>query len=422
MARPAIGSTSIEASAPAPITDPFDFNTARPQSASFDYYQYLIENGAPEGERSEKFQEIVWHLSAQGRTIKEIVALLEQHPNGIAKKYRGRLNTEVGRSYQKWQSARQAAAQGAGATVGRPWPQIQIKAGELPRVVHEAEDALILLGREIYQRGGLIVRPVRDPSIQDDQSWQLIPMTRPYLVETLCCAAQFSQFDRRAKKWTVVDAPDKVADSYLNRRGRWKLPTLTGIVNTPFLRRDGSVCETPGYDLASELLFKADQQSFPPIPQSPSKADVIAALEKLEQLIESFPFVTAADRSVALSALLTILDRRSMATAPLHAFTSPMAGTGKSLLVDVAAILATGRTMPVIAQGHSEEELEKRLGAALLAGDTAISLDNCDHTLESAFLCQVLTQPKLTEVAERSAGGRPRRRRYRGQAMAADTD
>jgi putative DNA primase/helicase len=51
--------------------------------------------------------------------------------------------------------------------------------------------------------------------------------------------------------------------------------------------------------------------------------------------------------------------------------------------------------MPVIAQGRSEEELEKRLGAALLAGDTAISLDNCDHVLESAFLCQVLTQPRL---------------------------
>jgi hypothetical protein len=84
-----------------------------------------------------------------------------------------------------------------------------------------------------------------------------------------------------------------------------------------------------------------------------------------------------------------------MATAPLHAFTSPMAGTGKSLLVDLCAILATGRRMPVIAQGRSEEELEKRLGAALLAGDTAISLDNCDHVLESAFLCQVLTQSKL---------------------------
>jgi primase-polymerase (primpol)-like protein len=34
----------------------FDFNTAGPQK---DYYRDLIENGAPEGERSEKFQEVV---------------------------------------------------------------------------------------------------------------------------------------------------------------------------------------------------------------------------------------------------------------------------------------------------------------------------------------------------------------------------
>ena len=98
---------------------------------------------------------------------------------------------------------------------------------------------------------------------------------------------------------------------------------------------------------------------------------------------------------MALSAILTILDRRSMTAAPLHAFTSPTAGTGKSLLVDVAAMLATRQPMPVISQGRTEEELEKRLGAALLAGDTAIALDNCEHPLESSFLCQALTQQKL---------------------------
>jgi hypothetical protein len=387
-----------QCNAPPPNTDPFDFNTARPQGPSFDYYQHLIENGAPEGERSEKFQEVVWHLAAAGWTVEQIVDALSKHPNGIGLKYATRLLAEVSRSYTKWQGARQTAAMGAGATPGRPWPQIQIKPGELPRVVNEAEDALLLLGREIYQRGGLVVRPVLksvQSAVGEIEAWQLIEMTRPHLVETLCCAAQFSQFDRRARKWTTVDAPDKVADSYLNRRGRWKLPRLAGIVSTPFLRRDGSVCQTPGYDVTSELLFKVGQQSFPPIPQFPSPADAIGALGLLEQLIDSFPFVTAADRSVALSALLTILDRRSMATAPLHGFSSPTAGTGKSLLVDLAAILATGRAMPVIAQGRSEEELEKRLGAALLAGDTAISLDNCDHTLESAFLCQVLTQPVL---------------------------
>src|SRR5215831_13656217 len=135
---------------------------------------------------------------------------------------------------------------------------------------------------------------------------------------------------------------------------------------------------------------------FPPVPQFPDKSEAAAALGELEQLISTFPFADEKlDRSVALSAILTTLDRRVMHAAPMHAFTSPTAGTGKSLLVDLASILATGRPMPVISQGRTEEELEKRLGASLLAGDTAISLDNCDRPLESVFLCQVLTQPQL---------------------------
>jgi hypothetical protein len=382
---------------PVPGANVFDFNTAGAQT---DYYRDIIENGAPEGERSEKFQEVVWYLASIGWTIEQIVEELAKYPNGIGFKYSNRLLAEVTRSFGKWQSHRRASAMGAGvAPLNTPWPQIRIKPGEIPRVVSEAEDALLLLSREIYQRGGLVVRPVlttfKTSKQQDIQGWQLVPLTRPYLVDTLTCAAQFTTYNGRSKKWTTIDAPDKVAEIYLSRRGRWKLPVLTGIIHTPFLRTDGSICETPGYDRRSGLLFKPDNGIFPPIPQQPDKADAIAALNVLEQLIRTFPFVADADRSVALSALLTILDRRSMTAAPMHAFTSPTAGTGKSLLVDLCAMLATGRPMPVISQGRSDEELEKRIGAALLAGDTAISLDNCDRTVEGVFLCQVLTQAQL---------------------------
>jgi hypothetical protein len=44
---------------------------------------------------------------------------------------------------------------------------------------------------------------------------------------------------------------------------------------------------------------------------------------------------------------LLVTQRRSLPTAPLHAFTSPAAGTGKSLLVDIFAMLATGRLSAV---------------------------------------------------------------------------
>ena len=87
--------------------------------------------------------------------------------------------------------------------------------------------------------------------------------------------------------------------------------------------------------------------------------------------------------------------RRAMATAPLHAFTAPVQGSGKSLLVDIVAMLVVGQPAPVIAQGRTEEELEKRLGAALLSGDAIISIDNCEHPLQSVFLCQALTQQRL---------------------------
>ena len=174
------------------------------------------------------------------------------------------------------------------APAATPWPQIKIIPGELPRIVNEAEDALLLLGREIYQRGGMVVRPVLNKSLKasDDrktESWQLIPMTRPHLVEVLCCAAQFLRYDKRAQKFMAVDAPDKVAETYLNRQGRWKLPLLAGVVNTPFLRVDGSICETAGYDPESHLLFKPEDQIFPPVPQYPSKADAEVALRAATQ-------------------------------------------------------------------------------------------------------------------------------------------
>ena len=70
-------------------------------------------------------------------------------------------------------------------------------------------------------------------------------------------------------------------------------------------------------------------------------------------------------------------------------------GSGKSKLVDIASMIATGHEAPVISQGRTEEEMEKRLGAALIAGDTLISFDNCEQPLGGELLCQALTQPVL---------------------------
>ena len=281
-------------------------------------------------------------------------------------------------------------------------PTIRLIAGELPNIVDQAEhallDALLVGSVEFYQRGDLVVRPVRSKlKAADDRQtfgWRVVPVDRAHLAETLTKIANFERMDKRAKAFVAADCPNRVAETYLARIGSWRLPVLSGIVGAPFIRFDGTICSQAGYDADSGLLLRPDQ-SFPATPTNPTKADAYEALTYLGALIEEFPFVSETDRAVALSAILTVFDRWSLATAPLHTFTSPVAGTGKSLLVDLASMLATGQLAPVISQGRTEEELEKRLGAALIAGDLLVSIDNCEHALTGSFLCQALTQQRL---------------------------
>jgi hypothetical protein len=211
-------------------SDGFDFNNNAGGLNARDY-ERLIRNGAPEGERSEPFQSVVWHLAGQGWTVEAITDELAKYPNGIGAKYADRLFEEVTRSYDKWRTHKRQATGCDEETAGMPWPQIYVVAGELPRVVNEAETALLGLKREIYQRGGRIVRPVLNRLAASDdretQGWQLVPVSRPYLVEMLTRAARFLKHDRRAKGAIPTDAPDKVAETYLARHGTWNLPLLT---------------------------------------------------------------------------------------------------------------------------------------------------------------------------------------------------
>jgi hypothetical protein len=279
-------------------------------------------------------------------------------------------------------------------------PRIRLTDGELPRIVDEAEAALVASKQPAFQHGELLVRPIRSKlKAANDRyvfCWRLNPLKKAALIELFTRAARFEKLNVRSGGYVAKNCPDLVAEVYLSRTGQWRVPTLLGVVTAPFLRPDGTLCERPGYDQASSILFHPGRQVFGPIAVAPTRDDAREALKYLDEtLLEEFPFVGKVDRAVALSLLLSVLDRRAMATAPLHGFTSPAAGTGKGLLVNLGSILATGDRAPVISMGQSEEEFEKRLGASLIASDQIITLDNIDRELKSSLLCQALTEQRL---------------------------
>jgi putative DNA primase/helicase len=88
--------------------------------------------------------------------------------------------------------------------------------------------------------------------------------------------------------------------------------------------------------------------------------------------------------------------RASLDAAPMHATTAPQAGSGKSYVFDISAAISLGQLCPVIAAGKSEDEMEKRLGAALMAGQPIISIDNVNGGLGGEMLCQAIERPLIT--------------------------
>jgi len=281
-------------------------------------------------------------------------------------------------------------------------PVIQLAGGKLPQIVDQAEAALIAGNPDFYRYGGQLVRPIVEEVPAADMTrtlvHRLLPVTRAHLIDRFTMAAQWQRYDRRARDWVDVDCPDQVAETFLAREGQWRLPALIGIINTPVLRADGTLIDRPGYDARTGLLYRSDGEIFDAIPDRPTRDDAERALRLLEDLISTFPFVDAADRSVALSAILSSLDRRSVDAAPMHAFSAPVAGSGKTMLVDLCSIITTGRKAPVIDQSKDDLEFDKRVVAALLRGGAIVAIDNVDRPLDSALLCQALTSAGVMQL------------------------
>lgn len=299
-------------------------------------------------------------------------------------------------------------ADGGGAAGVASGP-IFVVAGEVHRAVDQAIRVLSNPAIGLFSRGGELVRAVvhdvptgmlavakaGENVRRPFGSITLSPITDIALVEVLTRHARFRRWDARASGFVDCNCPLEVARMILAGRGHgWTMPPLRAIISAPTLRHDGTVIGEPGYDAETGLLL-VGERLWRHTPDSPSKRDALDALDVLGEPLTGFPFVDNADRTAALALLITSVLRPSLRTAPMFAVTAPAAGTGKSLLVDVAAILATGRKAAVVTPTPDEAELEKRIGAAALAGDQVLSIDNVTHILRSDQLCQMLTQDEV---------------------------
>jgi hypothetical protein len=290
---------------------------------------------------------------------------------------------------------------------------IEIRAGELPRLVREAEDALIEYnaaieyGAGIYQRAGQLVRIVQLEKDTEKHGIRrsagsviIVPLNREYLKLALARAADWSCWDSRKKKLRPCDPPGVVANLLLSASGEWRLPLLTGTVAAPTLRPDGSLLDAPGYDRASGLYATFDSKAFPDVNRRPTREEAIAALAVLRELFEECAFASGSDSAhaaVAIAALISSVVRPALPTAPAVGLSAHKMGSGKTTTAKAIAQVCTGRDPPVLAYSDDEAEFRKCLLAILIAGDSCVLIDNVTTPVDSAAFCAAITSPEYSD-------------------------
>lgn len=146
---------------------------------------------------------------------------------------------------------------------------------------------------------------------------------------------------------------------------------------------------------------------FPKIPENPTKEEAKAALAVLKELFAEFPFVKiiedfdekSSSLSVALSAVLTGLIRRSLRAAPLHGLDASEVGSGKGLAANSVSIIVTGHEAPMMNFATNDTEFRKALFAALLENHAVICFDNvaAGRPLEGETLCTALAETTMED-------------------------
>jgi hypothetical protein len=249
----------------------------------------------------------------------------------------------------------------------------------------------------IYQRGSNLVHVVREPEQNIDGitrpagTPRIVKLPTALVTERLSSVARFVAWDARKKQYAPKNPTNRCAAA-VAARGQWPgIRRLDGVVDAPVLRPDGTILIQPGYDAATGLIYEPTVE-VPKIPNDLFIEDVHEARDLLLEVVEDFPFAKPEHKATWLAALLTPLARHAFdGPAPLFLVDSNVRGSGKGLLVDVTALIVTGRTMPVMSCPRDDEEFRKRITAVALEGDSLVSIDNIAVALGCASLDTALT-------------------------------
>ncbi len=276
-------------------------------------------------------------------------------------------------------------------------PEIILSGSQLDDTADEAVAAVRSANAppHLFVRSGQLVRIRRDEAERP----MVDGLGSVDLLDLMAAAARWRKRVKTETGFQLAAAhPTRgLADVVLARIKRTPdaLPPLVSVVESPVFRADGTIVARRGYEPITRTFYApATSFELAAIPERPTPGELAGAVQGVAELLQDFAFATEADRATAWAALLSATLRFLIdGCVPLTLIDAPTQGTGKSLLANLIATVASGRAggmMP--APGDRDDaEWRKRITAVLSAGHALAVIDNVEHPLGSPSLASVLT-------------------------------
>jgi hypothetical protein len=280
-----------------------------------------------------------------------------------------------------------------------------VESGKTHDAAYKGIEVLATLNCGVYQQQGRLVRiqayqtsagkkKTKDRVHRADGALILSQVDETYLVQVLSQKHAWEKYSSSERKNRPIDFPEKAARfilcDFIGKKED-QIPYLTGVICSPTIRTDGTLLQESGYDEESGFYIDPCGTTFPYIHERPTRDDAIQALGLLKDLLKDFPFDSSVSRSVAIAELMTGVVRRSLDFAPPFINDASTRSSGKTLLAYLVGYIATGKPPAMLMPTPDIAEMEKRYGAALMAGDPIICIDNVTHTMDDPCLCVITT-------------------------------
>jgi hypothetical protein len=247
----------------------------------------------------------------------------------------------------------------------------------------DALDEAVAADPRTFTIGGqLVILRLPDQKTPEFENWSgNLPGTTPALPPDIIERAEKLTWmgpagGKGGPRQKRIHPPRAFCGDYITqRRGRYRARPLLGVARVPFMSDDGNTRTEVGYDPQTRIFH--DSLPSLKIPPSPSLRDAKRALQRLMKPFEHYTFEDPQTGPVlVLAAILTVLERPFMNTAPMFVVKGAQAGTGKGQMVRAIGYLALDTPPPFMAWGHDDDEFKKRLDAMLFASPAMLVMDN----------------------------------------------